>query len=223
MIKRNDGMRIILLGPPGAGKGTQAAIIREKYPIAHISTGDILRDNVKRGTELGLLAKSYMDAGKLVTDEVITDMMKNRLAEEDCKDGFLLDGYPRTVPQAVALDEILKSFSTRLNAVLLLDIRDEVVIKRLTSRRVCTSCKAIYNTLSHPTARDGICDSCGGTVIQRDDDREAVIKNRLAVYHEQTAPLVAFYRNAGILHTVNAEDSTDAGLLLLNSLCGDSK
>ena len=134
MIKRNDGMRIILLGPPGAGKGTQAAIIREKYPIAHISTGDILRDNVKRGTELGLLAKSYMDAGKLVTDEVITDMMKNRLAEEDCKDGFLLDGYPRTVPQAVALDEILKSFSTRLNAVLLLDIRDEVVIKRLTLR-----------------------------------------------------------------------------------------
>ena len=223
MIKRNDGMRIILLGPPGAGKGTQAAIIREKYPIAHISTGDILRDNVKRGTELGLLAKSYMDAGKLVTDEVITDMMKNRLAEEDCKDGFLLDGYPRTVPQAVALDEILKSFSTRLNAVLLLDIRDEVVIKRLTSRRVCTSCKAIYNTLSHPTAKDGICDNCSGTVIQRDDDSESVIKNRLAVYHEQTAPLVAFYRNAGLLHTVNAEDSANAGLLLLDSLCGDSK
>ena len=216
-------MRIILLGPPGAGKGTQAAIIREKYPIAHISTGDILRDNVKRGTELGLLAKSYMDAGKLVTDEVITNMMKSRLAEEDCKSGFLLDGYPRTLPQAIALDEILKSLSLKLNAVLLLDIRDEVVVKRLTSRRVCTSCKAIYNVLSHPTKLDGICNSCGGSVIQRDDDREEVIKNRLAVYHEQTAPLVAYYKTAGILHTVNAEGSADTGLFLLNSLCGDQK
>lgn len=182
-----------------------------------------MRDNVKRGTELGLLAKSYMDAGKLVTDEVITNMMKNRLAEEDCKSGFLLDGYPRTLPQAIALDEILKFLSTKLNAVLLLDIRDEVVIKRLTSRRVCTSCKAIYNVFSHPTTLDGICNSCGGSVIQRDDDREEVIKNRLAVYHEQTAPLVDYYTIAGTLHTVNAEGNADTGLFLLNSLCGDQK
>lgn len=222
-MKSEDGMRIILLGPPGAGKGTQAAVIRERYPIAHISTGDILRDNVKRETELGLLAKSYMDAGKLVTDEVITDMMRDRLAQEDCRSGFLLDGYPRTLPQAVALGEILRALNVALNAVLLLSIRDEVVISRLTSRRVCTSCKAIYNALSHPTTVNGVCDSCGGSVIQRDDDREEVIKNRLTVYHKQTAPLIAYYRDEGLLHTVDAEGNAETGLLLLNSLSGERK
>ncbi|MDO5562979.1 MAG: adenylate kinase [Synergistaceae bacterium] len=208
-------MRIILIGAPGAGKGTQAESIKAKYPIAHISTGDILRANVKAGTELGKNAKGYMDAGKLVPDEIIIAMVESRLQEADCKSGFLLDGFPRTTPQAEALDVILKKLGIALDAVIDLAIDDEVVVQRLTTRRGCKSCGAIYNTLFNPTKVEGVCDKCGGEVIQRDDDKESVIRNRLSVFHEQTAPLIEYYRKQGLLHTIDATGGKDAVLNFL--------
>lgn len=215
-------MRAILIGPPGAGKGTQAESIKEKYPIAHISTGDMLRENVKKGTELGLKAKEFMDAGKLVTDELIIDMMRTRLQEDDAKQGFLLDGFPRTIAQADALGALLDEMNIALDAVVLLDISDEVVVNRLTSRRVCSSCGAIYNAISHPTKKEGICDICGGAVIQRDDDKESVIRNRLSVYHEQTAPLVDYYEKKGMLHSIDAASAKDSVLKYLETLNASS-
>ena len=213
-------MRIILVGAPGAGKGTQAEAIKGKYPIAHISTGDILRANVKAGTELGKNAKGYMDAGKLVPDEVIIAMVESRLQEPDCKEGFLLDGFPRTTPQAEALDLLLEKLGIALDAVVELDVDDEVVVQRLTTRRGCTSCGEIYNTLFKPTKVECVCDKCGGEVIQRDDDKESVIRNRLSVFHEQTAPLIEYYRNKGILLTVDATGGKDAVLNLLEKRKG---
>ena len=211
-------MRIILIGPPGAGKGTQASAITTKYNAAHISTGDILRDNVKRGTELGIAAKSYMDAGKLVSDELIVGMMRARLNEKDAEFGFLLDGFPRTIEQADTLDVLLDDMSCRLDAVVLLEIEDDAVVRRLTSRRVCSSCGAIYNALSRPPKSDGICDICSQSVIQRADDNEGVIRNRLAVYHRQTAPLVEYYDRKGLLCRVDASGESDAVLKKLESL-----
>lgn len=208
-------MRIILVGAPGAGKGTQAESIKSKYPIAHISTGDILRANVKAGTELGKNAKGYMDAGKLVPDEVIIAMVESRLQEPDCKEGFLLDGFPRTTPQAEALDLLLEKLGISLDAVVELNVDDEVVVQRLTTRRGCKFCGEIYNTLFKPTKVDGVCDKCGGEVIQRDDDKESVIRNRLSVFHEQTAPLIAYYSKKGLLLTVDATGGKDAVLKLL--------
>ena len=213
-------MRIILVGAPGAGKGTQAEAIKGKYPIAHISTGDILRANVKAGTELGKNAKGYMDAGKLVPDEVIIAMVESRLQEPDCKEGFLLDGFPRTTPQAEALDLLLEKLGIALDAVVELDVDDEVVVQRLTTRRGCKSCGEIYNTLLKPTKVECVCDKCGGEVIQRDDDKESVIRNRLSVFHEQTAPLIEYYRNKGILLTVDATGGKDAVLNLLEKRKG---
>jgi adenylate kinases len=197
-------MRVILIGPPGAGKGTLAAAIKEKHPVAHISTGDMLRENVRMGTELGKTAKAFMDAGKLVTDDLILQMMEQRLSEQDALSGFLLDGFPRTIAQAEALDALMGRMSLRLDAVLLLEVSDEEVVRRLTSRRVCSSCGAIYNVLARPTKVAGVCDTCGGNVIQRDDDKEDVIRKRLAVYHEQTAPLVTYYERAGCLRRLDA-------------------
>ena len=211
-------MRIILIGPPGAGKGTQASAIMAKYTVAHISTGDILRDNVKRGTELGNAAKNCMDAGKLVADELIIGMMKARLSEDDAKSGFILDGFPRTVEQADSLELLLDEMSCRLDAAVLLEIEDDTVVRRLTSRRVCSSCGAIYNALSHPPKSDGICDSCSSAVIQRDDDKESVIRSRLAVYHGQTAPLEEYYERKGLLHRVDASGASDTVLKHLESL-----
>lgn len=210
-------MRIILIGAPGAGKGTQAESIKNKYPIAHISTGDILRANVKEGTELGKNAKQYMDAGKLVPDDVIIAMMEGRLQEADCKEGFMLDGFPRTLPQAEALDKLLVRLGIALDAVVELEVGDEVVVKRLTSRRVCKSCGEIYNTVMKPSKTEGVCDKCGGEVIQRDDDKESVIRNRLAVFHGQTAPLIDYYRNKKLLVTVDATGGKDVVLKLLES------
>lgn len=211
-------MRIILIGPPGAGKGTQAATIKEKYPIAHISTGDILRENVRNDTELGRTARTFMDAGKLVPDDLIIRMMKSRLGEDDARTGFLLDGFPRTISQAETLDRLLAEMHIALDTVVLLVIADDEVVKRLSSRRVCSNCGAIYNAVAHPPKTEGVCDVCGGKVIQRDDDKEAVIRNRLAVYHDQTAPLVAYYENKGLLHRIDATGSTDAVLYYLDSL-----
>lgn len=208
-------MRIILLGAPGAGKGTQADSIKQKYPVAHISTGDILRANVKAGTALGRNAKTYMDAGKLVPDEVIIGMVEKRLEEPDCKEGFMLDGFPRTTPQAEALDKLLKKLGLALDAAVELEVSDEVVVGRLTTRRGCKNCGEIYNTVTKPTRAAGICDKCGGPVVQRDDDREEVIRKRLAVYHEQTAPLIEYYRAQGILVTVDATGGKDVVLKTL--------
>ncbi|MBQ9881266.1 MAG: adenylate kinase [Synergistes sp.] len=208
-------MRIILLGAPGAGKGTQADSIKSKYPIAHISTGDILRANVKAGTALGKDAKAYMDAGKLVPDDVIVGMMESRLAEADCKEGFMLDGFPRTIAQAEALDKMLTAHGIKLDAVVSLEIDDDTVVSRLTSRRVCKQCGEIYNTVLKPTAKEGVCDKCGGEVVQRDDDRESVIRNRLAVFHTQTAPLIEYYTQKGLLIAVDATGGKDAVLRIL--------
>lgn len=211
-------MRIILIGAPGSGKGTQAENIKQKYPIAHISTGDILRANVKAGTELGKNAKEYMESGKLVPDEVIIAMVKSRLQEPDCKDGFLLDGFPRTKTQAEALDLILKKLGILLDAVVQLDVDDETVIRRLTTRRVCKSCGEIYNVLFKPAKIEGICDKCGGEVIQRNDDIESVIRNRLTVFHEQTAPLIDYYQSKDLLVSVDAAGGKDVVLKLLEKM-----
>ncbi len=211
-------MRIILLGPPGSGKGTQAAKLRERYAIAHISTGDILRENVKANTELGLKAKGFMDSGALVPDDLIVSMMRERLIRPDCAEGFLLDGFPRTVPQAQALDAMLEKMNIRLDAIVLLDVPDDVVVSRLTNRRVCRSCGAIYNAVSQPPKQEGICDKCGGKVIQRDDDKESVIRERLAVYRKQTEPVVDYYRRtSGLLAVVDAVHSSDAVLRYLEA------
>ncbi|MEG1837102.1 MAG: adenylate kinase [Synergistaceae bacterium] len=215
-------MRIILVGAPGAGKGTQAESIKNKYPIAHISTGDILRANVKAGTELGKNAKSYMDAGKLVPDEVIIAMMESKLREPECNEGFLLDGFPRTTPQAEALTLLLEKLGISLDAVVELDVDDDIVVERLTTRRGCKACGEIYNTRFKPTKVEGVCDKCGGEVIQRDDDQESVIRNRLSVFHNQTAPLIEYYREKGLLITVDATKGKDTVLKALEKGNGDS-
>ena len=211
-------MRLILIGPPGAGKGTQAERVKGKYSIAHISTGDMLRENVQNGTKLGLEAKMFMDAGKLVGDGLIIDMMRQRLCEDDAKEGFLLDGFPRTIAQADALDRLLAEMSLKLDTVVLLELSDDVVVRRLTSRRECFACGAIYNTISHPPKVEGVCDVCGGKVIQRDDDRESVIRNRLSVYRDQTSPLVDYYEKKGLLHRIDAGGANDAVLKYLESM-----
>ena len=202
-------MRIILVGPPGAGKGTQAEKIVARYGVAHISTGDILRANVKAGTELGKKAKSFMDAGALVPDEVIIGMMRERLADDDCKKGFILDGFPRTVPQAEALTGLLAEMGIVLDGVILLDVADETVVERLCGRRMCKSCGKIYHVSFNPSSRGDRCDACGGELYQRDDDKESVIRQRLSVYHAQTAPLVDYYGKAGLLVNVDAAQSGD--------------
>ena len=197
-------MHLIFLGPPGAGKGTIAAKIKEAYGIAHISTGDILRENVKRGTPLGKLAERYMQAGDLVPDDIIVEMVENRLQEPDCSKGFILDGFPRTLPQAEALDRILEKLKAKLDAVILLEVDDETIVKRLSGRRVCPKCGAIYNVSFNPPKADSLCDHCGERVMQRNDDKEEVVRQRLAVYRERTAPLIDYYLRKEILKKVEA-------------------
>lgn len=213
-------MRIILVGPPGAGKGTQAEKIVAKYHVAHISTGDILRANVKAGTELGIKAKSYMDAGALVPDSVIVDMMRGRLAEADCVNGFILDGFPRTVPQAEALTALLSEMKIALDGVILLDVDDETVVARLCGRRMCRKCGRIFHVSFKPSKKGDVCDVCGGELYQRDDDKEEVIRQRLAVYHSQTAPLVDYYGKAGLLLRVPGTEAGDAVLGHIEAMLG---
>ena len=202
-------MHLIFLGPPGAGKGTIAAKIKEAYGIAHISTGDILRENVKQGTPLGKLAERYMQAGDLVPDDIIVEMVENRLQEPDCSEGFILDGFPRTLPQAEALDRILEKLKTKVDAVILLEVDDETIVKRLSGRRVCPKCGAIYNVSFNPPKADSLCDHCGERVIQRNDDKEEVVRQRLAVYRERTAPLIDYYLRKEILKKVEAARGSD--------------
>jgi len=200
-------MRLILLGAPGAGKGTVAKLLTEIDGSVQISTGDILRAAVKEGTELGKKAESYMKAGDLVPDQLIMDILGERLLEDDCKAGFLLDGFPRTIPQAEALRELLNKLGIDLQGAVNLNVPREVILDRLTTRRTCVDCGAIYNVKSNPPTVEGTCDKCGGDVVQRDDETEEAISKRLDVFNEQTAPLVGFYEKEGLLLDVNATSS----------------
>ncbi len=200
-------MKVILLGPPGAGKGTVAKALTEYDGSVQISTGDILRAAIAAGTELGRQAEAAMKAGDLVTDELIMGIMEERLQEEDCQQGYLLDGFPRTIPQAEALKKLLSRLGEKLDAVLELDIPRDVIIDRLTTRRTCTNCGEIYNIKYKRPKVEGVCDVCGGTeIVQRDDETEEAIENRLEVYNEQTAPLVDFYRDEGLLVSVPSSE-----------------
>jgi adenylate kinase len=203
-------VRLVLVGPPGAGKGTQAQFIAEHVTVPKISTGDIFRANVSKGTPLGLQAKAYMDRGDLVPDEVTIDMVRNRLREDDALEGFLLDGFPRTVPQAETLDDILRETAdTKLDVVLELVVDNEEVVRRLSGRRTCGSCNHIWHVDFDPPQSAGVCDLDGGELFQRDDDKPATIENRLEVYDEQTAPLIAYYANRGVLVGIDATGPVD--------------
>ncbi len=195
-------MNIILLGPPGAGKGTQAKKISENYSIPHISTGDILRENISNNTPLGLKARSYMSRGELVPDELLITIIRDRLSKPDCRGGFLLDGYPRTVPQADALAMIMTESGKRIDTVLNIEVDDEDLIKRLSGRRMCT-CGASYHVIFNPPKKDGICDKCGRALYQREDDRPEAVRNRLIVYKRQTQPLIEYYTVKEILKTID--------------------
>ena len=198
-------MKLILLGPPGAGKGTQAVRLVEHYKIPQISTGDILRKAVKEGTEMGAMAKGYMDKGALVPDEVVIGIIRDRILEPDCKNGYILDGFPRTIAQAEALDEMLGKMNSHLDHVVNIAVNDEEIVKRLTGRRTCPACGAGYHIQFDPPAKEGVCDKCGGALIQRDDDTEGTIRSRLKVYREQTEPLISFYGTKGLLRTIPGE------------------
>jgi adenylate kinase len=191
-------MRMVLLGPPGAGKGTQAAGLSTILNIPHISTGDIFRENIKNGTELGKLAKSYIDAGKLVPDDVTLKIVEDRLKNEDCEDGFIMDGFPRTIPQAEMFDDMLKKLNTAIDIVVNIDVPEDVIIRRMSGRRMC-SCGRTYHVQNNPPKEEGVCDSCGGQLYIRDDDREETVLKRLRTYHEQTSPLIDYYENKGLL------------------------
>src|SRR5690554_1915675 len=196
-------MRIILLGPPGVGKGTQPPNIVKKYNIPHISTGEILREKIKSGTELGITAKSYMDKGLLVPDEIVVSIVQDRLAQDDCKDGFLLDGFPRTVEQAEALDIELDKMGIKLDKVVNIDADKDVLIARVTGRRICKECGATYHVINNPPKVEGVCDIDGGELYQRADDTEETVATRIQVYLEQTQPLIDYYRKKGLLLDVD--------------------
>jgi len=198
-------MRIILLGPPGAGKGTQATDISQKYQIPHISTGDIFRKNIKEGTPLGKEAKEYMNKGELVPDELVVAIVEDRLKEADCKNGFLLDGFPRTIIQAEALDKVLDNLGTAIDKVINIEVDKEILIGRAVGRRICRNCGATYHIEHRPVKVDGICDVCGGETYQRDDDTEATVTNRIEVYINETSPLIQYYTNKGNIATINGQ------------------
>ena len=202
-------MRLVLLGAPGAGKGTQAKILVEKYGIPQISTGDLLRAAVAAGTPLGKEAKSYMDKGELVPDSVVLGMVEERLKQDDCKKGYILDGFPRNTKQAEALDSMLSSLNMALTAALSVDVPFDDLMKRLTGRRTCKACGQMYNIYFNPPKKEGVCDKCGGELFQRDDDKEDTIKKRLEVYNAQTAPLIDYYKKKNILKSVAGTGSID--------------
>ena len=196
-------MKIIMLGAPGAGKGTQAKMIAEKYSLPHISTGDIFRANIKNGTELGMEAKSYMDKGQLVPDELTVKILLDRVAKDDCKNGYVLDGFPRTIPQAKVLEDALNKTGEKIDYAINVDVPDENIIKRMSGRRACVNCGATYHIVNVPPRKEGICDKCGNELILRDDDKEETVKNRLTVYHDQTQPLIDFYSERNVLKNVD--------------------
>ena len=196
-------MKIIMLGAPGAGKGTQAKQIAAKYQIPHISTGDIFRANIKEGTELGKKAKEYMDQGLLVPDELTCDLVMDRIQQDDCKNGFVLDGFPRTIPQAEALTAALDQINEKMDYAIDVDVPDENIVNRMSGRRACLNCGATYHIEHVPPKKEGICDNCGSELILRDDDKPETVKNRLSVYHKQTQPLIDYYKKANILKSVD--------------------
>ncbi|OIJ99176.1 adenylate kinase [Streptomyces colonosanans] len=219
-------MRIVLVGPPGAGKGTQAAFLAENLSIPHISTGDLFRANISRQTELGKLAKSYMDAGNLVPDEVTIAMAKDRMEQPDAQGGFLLDGFPRNVQQAVALDEMLKAEGMKLDAILDLEVPEDEVVKRIAGRRVCRNDSAhVFHVSYKPAKQDGVCDICGGELYQRDDDSEETVRKRLEVYHTQTEPIIDYYKAQGLVVTISAlgkvDEVTARAMQVLDQRTGD--
>lgn len=196
-------MKIIMLGAPGAGKGTQAKMIAEKYGLPHISTGDIFRANIKNGTELGKEAKEYMDKGLLVPDELTVRLLLDRVAKDDCRNGYVLDGFPRTIPQAEVLDEELSKLGEKVDYAVNVDVPDENIVNRMSGRRACLSCGATYHVVSIPPKKEGICDVCGSELVLRDDDKPETVQKRLKVYHEQTQPLIDFYEKKGVLRSVD--------------------
>jgi len=202
-------MNIVFLGPPGAGKGTQAKILIDKFGIPQISTGDMLREHRAKGTELGKKAQEYMDKGQLVPDEIILGMVKERLSQPDCAKGFILDGFPRTVAQAEALDKILSEMGKKLDFALALVVPDELLVERLTGRRTCKGCGMMYHIKYKPPKVEGKCDVCGGELYQRPDDNEETVRNRLKVYHESTAPLIDYYKKQGILKEIDGSKSIE--------------
>lgn len=192
-----------MLGAPGAGKGTQAKMIAEKFGVPHISTGDIFRANIKEGTELGMEAKKYMDQGLLVPDELTVKILLDRVAREDCADGYVLDGFPRTIPQAEVLDAALEKLNEKIDYAVNVDVPDENIVKRMSGRRACPKCGATFHVEHIPPKQEGICDSCGGELVLRDDDRQETVQNRLKVYHDQTQPLIDYYGKKGVLKSVD--------------------
>jgi len=202
-------MRLILLGPPGAGKGTQAANIVNKYQLPHISTGDIFRANIKQGTDLGNRAKAFMDKGELVPDSLVVELVEDRLQQDDTKIGFMLDGFPRTLPQAEALDSVLENMGSTLNYVINIVVDPSVLVERAVGRRICRDCGATYHVNFNPSKKEGVCDQCSGELYQRSDDNEETVTNRIAVYTNETAPLVDYYKNSGKLVTINGLQDID--------------
>ena len=196
-------MKIIMLGAPGAGKGTQAKMIAEKFNIPHISTGDIFRANIKNGTELGKKAKEFMDKGQLVPDELTVEILLDRVAADDCKNGYVLDGFPRTIPQADVLDKELTKLGDKVDFAINVDVPDENIVRRMSGRRACLKCGATYHIEHIPPKKEGICDTCGSELVQRDDDKPETVQNRLSVYHEQTQPLIDYYNKKNILKSVD--------------------
>lgn len=202
-------MKIIMLGAPGAGKGTQAKMLAEKYAIPHISTGDIFRMNIKNNTELGQKAKGYMDAGQLVPDELVVDLVVDRIKAKDCMNGFILDGFPRTIPQAEALDYALNNQNEKIDYAINVDVPDENIINRMSGRRACVGCGATYHIVYNPTKEENKCDVCGEALILREDDKPETVKKRLDVYHEQTQPLIDYYEKKGAILTVDGTQDID--------------
>lgn len=212
-------MRIIMLGAPGAGKGTQAKQIAAKFNIPHISTGDIFRANIKGGTELGKKAKAYMDQGALVPDELVVDLVADRIKQEDCKDGYVFDGFPRTIPQAEALDQALEEMESKIDFAIDIDVPDENIINRMSGRRACLACGATYHVQFNAPKAEGICDTCGKELVLRDDDKPETVKTRLDVYHNQTQPLIDYYTEKGVLKSVDGtQDVADVFQSILDVL-----
>ena len=214
-------MKIIMLGAPGAGKGTQAKKIAAKYDIPHISTGDIFRANIKNGTELGKKAKTYMDQGLLVPDELVVDLVVDRVNQEDCQKGYVLDGFPRTIPQAESLDRALANMDQKMDYAINVEVPDENIIRRMSGRRACVDCGATYHIVYAAPKKEGVCDKCQGSLILRDDDKPETVEKRLHVYHEQTQPLIEYYTQAGILKNVDGTVDIDVVFDAVTKILGE--
>jgi adenylate kinase len=218
-LNKEADLKIIMLGAPGAGKGTQAMLIAEKYHIPHVSTGDIFRANLKQGTPLGVEAKKFMDLGQLVPDDLTVKLLLHRVSEEDCKKGYVLDGFPRTLVQAKVLDEALQELGQSIDLCINVDVDDESIMKRMSGRRACVSCGATYHVDYLPPKNEGVCDICGQQLILREDDTPETVKNRLTVYHDQTQPLVEFYTQKNVLFTVDGKLDKDDVFAAITKRC----